>query len=194
MEEQRKLELYYKQLILAQRLSAAVFKGLSLIFISLAIHGSSAWTSSGVAPFWLYETADGYFIVKMSKKAEQDDYDGVTNGAVKSKLFVYKLTSGNIQSNPTFITTSICESYRDPPERFTCSNATGPFSGSSYRLFSTYEVTPPNGKSKLTIASGKENPEVRKRMISLLNEYARTKDFRGSNGFFRIEKFAIRGI
>jgi hypothetical protein len=164
-------------------------KLLAVIAMSMTIPQPSAWASSGQAPFWVYDSAGAIFLARMSQKAEQDDYDGATSGPVRSKLEVYKIAGEKIPKNPTFITSAVCESKREPPEYLNCTGRSGPFSGAKYKAFSTYGVSQPKGNVKLKLLSGQDNPDARKRMISLIKEYAKTKDFRESWGFFAFTTF-----
>ena len=149
-----------------------------------------SWADSGVAPFWLYQTPDGKFVVRMSDKAEQDDYNGVTNGAVKSKLFVYKMLNGNISKKQTFITTTICRSYRNDPQSIKCENATGPFSGAAYKLSSVYTLEQAGkGRLKPKIVSGRNDQTKNHSAILLIGEYIKSKDYKDSFGLASYEIF-----
>jgi hypothetical protein len=144
---------------------------------------TTSWASSGMAPFWLYQTAEGTFLARMSDKAEQDDYNGVTQGAVKSKLLVYKMTNGNIPAKPTFVTTAICESYRNDPVSIKCPNASGAFSGTAYKLNSNY-IFEAAGKGKLKpkLVQGSIDQAQKNRAMLLISEYVKSKDYKGSFG------------
>lgn len=150
-----------------------------------------SWASSGEAPFWLYQTADGTFLARMTDKAEQDDYDGATQGAVKSKLLVYKMSNGNIPAKPTFATTAICESYRDDPESIKCPNASGLFSGTTYKLSSNY-IFEAAGKGRLKpkLVRGNNDQAQKNRAMLLISEYVKSKEYKNSFGISGIGVFS----
>jgi len=144
---------------------------------------TSSWASSGMAPFWLYQTADGTFLARMSDKAEQDDYNGDTQGAVKSKLLVFKMTNGNILAKPTFVTTAICASNRNEPVSIKCPNANGPFSGAVYKLSSNYMFEAAGkGRLKPKLVQGSADQAQKNRAMLLIGEYVKSKDYKGSFG------------
>ena len=152
---------------------------------------TSSWASSGVAPFWLYQTADGKFLARMSDKAEKDDYDGVTQGVVKSKLLVYKMLNGNIPKKQTFVTTAICVSNRNEPESIQCGNASGPFSGAANKLSSSYTFEAAGkGRLKPKIIAGKNDQTQKSSAMLLIGEYVKSEDYKGSFGLNYIEIFS----
>jgi hypothetical protein len=142
-----------------------------------------SWASSGVAPFWLYQASDGKFVVRMSDKAEQDDSSGVTSGAVKSKLFVYKMLNGNIAKKQTFVTSTICESYRSDPKSIKCESASGPFSGAAYKLSSVYTLEQAGkGRLKPKIVLGRNDQTQNHSAMLLIGEYMKSKEYKASFG------------
>lgn len=152
---------------------------------------ASSWASSGVAPFWIYQTTDGIFLARMSDKAELDDYNGETHGAVKSKLLVYKMLNGNIPKKQTFVTATICESYRDESESFKCGSASGPFSGAAYKLSSSYTFEAAGkGRLKPKLIAGKNDPAQKNSAMLLIGEYVKSEDYKGSFGLNYIAIFS----
>ena len=139
--------------------------------------------SSGVSPFWLYQTADGEFLARMSDKAEQDDYEGLTQGVVKSKLFVYKMFNGNIPNKPSLVTTSTCVSNRNEPESIQCSNAGGPFTGTIYKPSSSYSFEAGSkGRLKPKLISGESNQAQKQAAMLLIGEYVKSEVYKNSYG------------
>jgi len=152
---------------------------------------TSSWASSSVAPFWLYQTADGRFLARMSDKAELDSYNGETQGAVKSKLLVYKMLNGSIPKKQTFITATTCESYRDEPESFKCGIASGSFSGVTYKLSSSYTFEAAGkGRLKPKMIAGKNDTTQKNSAMLLLGEYVKSEDYKGSFGLNYIAIFS----
>lgn len=98
-----------------------------------------AKASSGMFPIWAFMIQEDFATAVMSSKAEQDAYDGVTHGAVVSKLEVYRSAKNVLPKKTTFVTTAICSRFDDrPPVRIECTNASGPFSGARYEITSEY--------------------------------------------------------
>lgn len=156
----------------------------SILFAILAIGFQiPSWASSGVAPFWIYQTEDGTFLARMSDKAEEDDYNGVTQGAVKSKLFIYKMTNGTIPAKPTLITTVVCESFRNEQASIKCPSATGPFSGTVFKSSSNYIFeSVSKGRLRPKLVQGSTDQVQKNRAMLLIGAYVKSKDYKGSFG------------
>lgn len=110
-----------------------------ILITPLVLVAIQAEASSGMSPVWVFMIDGDYSEARMSSKAEQDDYDGVTHGAVVSKLEVRRSSKNILPKNLTFETAAVCSRFGDRlPVRIQCSNASGPFSRVIYEITSEY--------------------------------------------------------
>lgn len=60
------------------------------LFLPTILFAKLVEASSGMAPIWAFMIKEDFATAEMSSKAEQDSYDGVTQGPVVSNLMVFK--------------------------------------------------------------------------------------------------------
>lgn len=143
----------------------------------------SAFADSGRAPIWYYENSKGRYTAEMSLKAEQDSYNEVTQGPVRSELHIYKEAKGKFPKKATFVTQAVCESKREPPEHLSCDNSSGPFSRARYE-FVEYYFREGHGYKKLKGNSADKNTvSAGKKLIRAFEKVVAPSEFFGYSVF-----------
>lgn len=106
----------------------------TIFFLVLGAMPILALASSGMPRVWVYQNAEGNFMVLRSQKVEQDEYNGETQGPVRSRLHIYKERRGTFPTKPEFVTKSTCTFMSEPKEHIICSTSSAHFSGARFDL------------------------------------------------------------